>query len=631
MSTITQTVAVSDGCITIDTGLRSLQWSHRPLQVVCGPEQRPVPYTIEAGPGTSTVIRVAGEGIEAPLVFRFPMPDSLWPYNRDWQCWAAGRDYPTELFDIVEKHAVYYEGADGGITMPMLVFFNKPRDIGLTFARPFGCFVPDLRFVMRMGRAEKDRTLEVIYDSFAPGSLPEFTLQLHGHRGDYRCGLGALFAAYPAYFQPNNPRIKERWFFFSQSGVENENPIATIEPLAKQISGDTFSEFHHFFPSYGDYFPLDREEWMNVRLSEGRPAKARQITKAKMAQHLDALQAKGIGGLLYIQFSGDMWEQIADERFPDALPTDVEGKRFPAWTGCILGNGSLRYSFGRHLREQFEAMLAFGGDKIGGFFQDMPGYAFFDFSHDDGISLKEGKPAFRMSEVYDEHKAYALPALLEKDLYLMGNGPWTVEIGRGMDALMAEGCGWMMGLTAPMTLDRPLIAFYYTTDPLKIEAVYLDCLKWGAYPGVPAGMLEENTYRLITRYEPFFALLAGRRWVFDPHPLELPESWEGNVFSLPDGRYVAFAYKSQAIGGNDLRMKLRLADIADYEVERVFTLDGADVPFTQEQIAFSRRMTVEDSLTVIFDGDTVREIREEYLQVDLAPSSYVYAVVLTRK
>jgi hypothetical protein len=200
--------------------------------------------------------------------------------------------------------------------------------------------------------------------------------------------------------------------------------------------------------------------------------------------------------------------------------------------------------------------------------------------------------------------------------YIMGNGPWNVEVGKGLDALMAEGTGWLIEHFSSLALARPMIAFYYTDDPFTVETTFMNSLKYGAFPGCPSWKLGENTTRILPDYVDFFPLLAGRKWVFDPQPVEFQQGWDGNIFELSSGGYVVYLYKTLGIDCKSVSVKIKLPSIGNMAVERVFTRGGVDSAY---------------SCSVAESDSKAQPNSDTCMTVDIEASNYVYAVVLKPK
>jgi len=481
---------------------------------------------------------------EMRFLLRVPLPDSLYPYNRDWKFWTATKNYPLDLWDVITHH-IEYGGADGGTIIPALTIYNSKDDIGLTFLKPLTQKIPRFKFIIR--RNKKYFDIEYSYLMLPAGGKCQADLEIYFHAGDWRCGLGKIYENYKTYFIPSNRSVNSQHIYLTMTGWgSKEKP--TCEYLKKMLNTTNkgidinFSEVHNYFPAYGNYLPEEQDEWMNVRLIEGRHKETHRVSKEMIKQHLKDLNKLGIKPLLYFQFQGDCDRDLANRKFADSIVRQEDGSTISAWIGTVMMNGDRELSFGKHLLRQAKYILEMYGEEIGGFFWDQPCYGYYDFAHSDGITMINGKPAYKISFVYEQHLKRLLPELKKRNMVIMGNGPYDIEVGKGLDAIMSEGGGWLEH-HAWLCLARPLLGFYYHKDAQQCERIFQRCLKYGAFPCAPIGVNTEEIRDIYLKYKKFFMLLAGREWVLEKEPIEFSAGWDGNIFIVPNG-YVAFLIRT---------------------------------------------------------------------------------------
>ncbi len=82
-------------------------------------------------------------------------------------------------------------------------------------------------------------------------------------------------------------------------------------------------------------------------------------------------------------------------------------------------------------------------------------------------------------------------------------------------------------------------------DGADQEILYLHCLRYGAFNSLvsdhsrdgkplPAESIAYNE-KLHNLYQPYVNVFAGKKWIFYPHALDLPENTYGNIFQLKNG------------------------------------------------------------------------------------------------
>jgi len=147
---------------------------------------------------------------------------------------------------------------------------------------------------------------------------------------------------------------------------------------------------------------------------------------------------------------------------------------------------------------------------------------------------------------------------------LTSNGANALSVGCS-DAIMAESAWYVLGDIQYLGLVKPVVyvpIYSYGSQatvkerelraPSRIENLSRDieaCLVSGAFYGFNyrgVKYFSEESLELMKRYVVLQKILHGRWWVLAPHALTLPEDTKGNVFALPDGRWVVTVVKADA-------------------------------------------------------------------------------------
>ncbi|MFH0797143.1 MAG: hypothetical protein V2A65_08845 [Candidatus Omnitrophota bacterium] len=488
-----------------------------------------------------------GKTRDIGYTIRIPLPESLYPWNLKWKIWTATKGYPKWIFDLPATYFVDYGSPDGASLIPGITIYNPEEDTGLTLLNSLNVRTPMVRFIVK--REERYIDAELSCFMLTEENQTEAEFNFYFHQGDWRCGLKKIYKDYPDYFEPNNPSVNKIYINLTQTGWEKEvhHDRAYIENTLKTTNKDVginFSEIHHYFPRYGMYMPEDADKgWiMEALVSQGVPGVP--MTLKKMHRHLKDLKELGIRPLLYFQPVGDCERRLAYKRFPDAIVKDSAGRECPCGSSIIC-NSDQNTSFGKDMRRQLRRLLKEFEDDADGIFWDNLCFGYFDYSHSDGISMIDGKPVYRLTFAYEQFGKELLPYLKKKGRFVFGNGPYNVEVGKGIDCVMAEAHPWLIEHFAYLCIARPLNVFYYTWETKNIteyEEMFQASLLWGAFPSARIDINTREIHGLYLKYKRFFELLIGKRWVLEKEPIKMIKGWKGNIFKNLKG-YAAFVIK----------------------------------------------------------------------------------------
>lgn len=460
------------------------------------------------------------------------------PLIAGWGVWALCK-WGEQAFDGMTLFEFMYTQipyvSDQEIILPMVSNFNRERDVGYSMVEPIDANVPAAKFVFNNGdrcfnwgsMVKDPRTVPMLEAvNYYVGLVGDRTMRtkvmLFFHEGDWRPGLGQVYRRWQRFFDPYNEAIHDRTGVFTCSTVYDAERLPQL--VAQAVK--TF-EVHGHFEDYGDYYLAGRDRWWSISVKEalGRAflqqaaagERADRAVNAYLATHTEA-------------------EIRAEKTWPDAIARDEDGQPIPSgWYMCHVMNADPRWSFGCFALASARKIAA-AYPSLQGFFLDCFRHYEIDFSHDDGVTVVNGKPCFSMNYSYDAiQRTLATRILRPKNLTCFANKPVSVRSMRYCDGQLLEGNGdqyeekffWA-------SIAMPLY-YMWTRHDAPLDEFLSRAVLHGAYPRSADDAPETiDAYR---RYLPLYAAFARRTLCFEPDPLRVPDGSRGKLFVLPDGSY----------------------------------------------------------------------------------------------
>jgi len=533
------------------------------------------------------VRKTAGPDRQIRLSYLLPLPGlNLWAPMADpfvqlrWE----------EPFQI--RHGLSYGRAvqpqHRSVLVPLVSFYNDERC--LAYSIP-----PDLQTVLVrfMNSADEDHVFlrnsivnypidqrphfKVVFDYLSLRGEKErrFSLLISAHQGKWREALGWYAEKYAPYFQPD-PKVRQHDGVYAISTPYDRDPDESkAEPrmAGRAERGVKWMELHGHFPWYGLYVS-PTEPWQGHHESG-------ELTFEKVRRYIKLAQKYGITVHVYYNIVDGQIPYVTKE-FPESIARDEAGKYIPAFHDCYLMNADLDLPFGKHCLEQFSKLLDTYSEADGVFFDVYGRHYDIDFSHDDGITMVNNKPAYCIKFAYMRLMEKILPMLRQRGMVFSANKPEGIEVMRGIDYIMAD-----EGLDS----DRvEAMSYYALFKPIivldgqiatRAEPVFKTCLRLGMFyndldPDRALPQADEAQQRralaALEAYGPLFKHLPGRTWVLSANALELPDGVEGNIFRQPDGDYIVTLVSRDRSIFDDLPPRTQVCS-ADYQGARAATID----------------------------------------------------------
>jgi len=472
-----------------------------------------------------TVSLDPGEAQRSVRIRQFiPWPTSE-PYG--WNVWTAQQHFPKQV-GLVGQTSMVYGDVCFGTVIPLLSIYNESMDVGLSVAKPFGLKIPRWAMIFD-GYRGGGFTIESGYLKLAQEHPAETALMLHAHEGCWRPGLGWLVRKYPSYFQAGLPDASARL----DGGFLIGNPAST-EKQAKlaRSYGAKVVEVHFHYRFYGHYFPdhgkwRTFEKWMTPEAVRKNGRSVEAIRKS-----INMFHRHRLAPLIYIQIAGDGYQPYVEKKFPESIALNTDGQRmgqkfYKVW----MMNSDPSLPFGKFIGEELERFFRLYPD-AGGLFWDQACYDDIDSAHHDGITMVDNQPMYRLAFCYAAHRDRMVGEAHRRDMIVSANGLLYIELGEGVDQIMAEGVSWSADVMKYQCVARPMLFYHYFKNSDDAEAMFQKCLVAGATGyTVPDHRLPPDLDLLFRSYVPLVRLLSGRTWLFEPRPLELPNGVDGNIFA----------------------------------------------------------------------------------------------------
>jgi hypothetical protein len=392
---------------------------------------------------------------------------------------------------------------------------------------------------------EQREYFKVCYDflGLREGKVTRAGVLLSSQRGQWREALGWYADRYPKHFHPD-PKISKHDGVYAgtrpmDGGLEED--VVRENMKKRHQRGVKWAELHCHFPRYGLYVN-PTEPWRGEHTQT-------ELTFDMVRQYIRLLHEQDIAVHTYYNIiDGEC--NYAEREFPESIVRDEEGKMVPAFRECWLMNADPSTPFGKHSLEQFSKLLDTYPESDAVFFDVYGRHYDIDFGHDDGLTMIHNKPAYCLKFAFARIMERIEPILRSRGMVFSANKPEGIETLAGIDCIMGdEGLDQdrleafsYYGLFKPiMTLNGQI-----WRDP---ESTFKTCLRLGMLHNdlgdyryeyadqVTAEMLERNE-RIRVAYAPLLQYLVGKQWVLQANVLELPSPTRGNIFRIPDDRYV---------------------------------------------------------------------------------------------
>jgi len=497
-----------------------------------------------------------------------------------WTAWGDSRgdaragatSWRDPLVPAEFEDACFYYGSrrftqPQAISLPLVTVLAPKIDRGVSLVLSPEDLLFDMELtVTHAGEMVFSRTRHRI----TPGLPVRFAMDLVVHQADWRAGLGWLVKRYPKYFDPPNPRVRQIAGCGAYSSHANDFDAERLMRMAFRINWKASFDF----PYMGMFIPPvrnDQTEWMDF--------KKQRNSIRRMRQDIHVLTAQGFHVLNYFNVTefgafikypppprkavndADLWHDANDYTWyalGNAILTRAgEDKPIPSWQGCVaMDPGEPVYQ--QFLLDQARRHIEVFPESSGICIDRMDWLRYFNPKFDDGRSWVDGKPARSLVVSWHEIMGKLGPMMHANDKVIFCNPHYRrLDLTRHVDGVYDEfgQMGHSMNLCALLCVRKPVIEWTVATPEIKNDpdGYFQRHLHMGAFltaplPGNDHTILPTaNVDQAYYDYGPLLDALRGKRWVLEPHAVEIAGATaKANLFAVPGGYVVPVTFGGDA-------------------------------------------------------------------------------------
>ncbi|HET7214371.1 MAG TPA: hypothetical protein VFL79_12330, partial [Terriglobia bacterium] len=370
----------------------------------------------------------------------------------DFRAFLPGAD-PHPYLPAPRNLTYGYRAEGMPLVIPSATFYSQSANAGITLLSPLTIPIQGFQVTIATSGAVQAGRLDLRLE---PRSEVSTQLFLDLHPSDWRPGLDYVRTKYPDHFYVHDAAA------IRINGPFLWSPTAPEEQVRQwRQQGVRWVEVHFTYPFLGKYFP-DQPAWTpamddhwawekmsappEVLLPHApfeliRNYVEKQLTpwetREKVNNFIHLLHCYDIKALMYWQPS-ECWDRYAAGRFMHDEVRDSNGDLVPAWYENTVVDPRPGSKWAEYVEQQFKNLLAYYPE-ADGIFEDQSHYDLLDYAHDDGFSIHDGKPAYRMG-----YAICLLASRLIKYAHSLGkvvwwNGPYQIELGSIGDGHLSEG------------------------------------------------------------------------------------------------------------------------------------------------------------------------------------------------
>ncbi|MDO8586674.1 MAG: hypothetical protein Q7T82_06495 [Armatimonadota bacterium] len=402
----------------------------------------------------------------------------------------------------------------------------------------------------------------------------KFSADIVAHEADWRAALGWMVSRYPRYFNPPNPRADEVAGCAAYSACEGDLDVAKLRKMAFRVNWKASYDF----PYCGMFIPPvknDYEKWPRFDAdSSGTATGARTETSiAQLSAYSRRLRETGFHVLSFfnvtemgLELKGtaapdlkpddpELWRnprQFVFSRLGDAIVENEAGRQCASWGDQIVMDAGVA-SYRDLLLDQAKRHITKLPASSGICIDRMDWLRACNAKADDAVSWRGGKPVRALTESWKSLMSRLGPLMHAQGKVVFANALLKrIDLMREIDGVYHEygHLGTCLNGTAFLCVRKPALAWTpcvgsETDLTPDADSYFQRHLYMGVYPTAPfpgndhAILPSEWADKWYLDYGPLLNLMRGKKWVLEPHAIEVEgNAAKANLFQVFGG-YVA--------------------------------------------------------------------------------------------
>jgi len=428
-----------------------------------------------------------------------------------------------------------------------------------------------------------------LYNRLGQGRIVHFAMDLVVHEADWRAGLGWMTRRYPDYFNPANPRAHQIAGTGAYSSSWADFDAEKMRKMAFMVNWKASFDFPYmgmFLPPVGD-----RETWTSF--------KGEKVSIERMRHYSRQMRRMGFHVLNYFNVTEfgtnivfppprrkaasdvDLWKDpndflwnvlkgavllLPEKEKPSPekeKPFDESmhpGTPYETWEGAkVTDPGDPVYR--EFLLEQAKRHISKLPESSGICIDRLDWLHLYNHQRDDGLSWCGDQAVASLITSWNSLMDSLGPLMHNADKVIYANNhDKRIDVLKHVDGIFDEftyGC-CPLNLTALLCVRKPALGWTGNERHLKPDpdAFFQKYLYMGVFPMAP---FPGNDHSLrpsqwvdawYLDYGPLLKLMVGKRWVLEPHVIDVPDrNAKANIFEVENGYVVpvVFAAKSDTV------------------------------------------------------------------------------------
>lgn len=498
-----------------------------------------------------------------PLIPHAYVNDTLW--------------YGAPYFRYEEPHVIYIPFQWDLISIPMVTAIQPESGTGLSLVLDPGDEILDLTLT-----TSSDGTLQFnrIYNRISENHPLHFSMNLVAHEADWRGGLRWMSRKYPEFFNPVIAKAAEMAGTSAYSNFDTRFDVAKMKKMAFTTNWQASFDF----PYMGMFIPpvRENEKWIRFGGDTTSITAMRDYARTmkemgfyvlnyfnvtefgtKMERPVPLCKAqddkniwKDPNDFFYYKLP-ESWLPVPDRVLKDSVYFHREtlpGGTHMTWEGGIVTDpGEPVYR--EFLLDQARKHVRYLPDASGIAIDRMDWLRMYNENRDDGITWFVDRPARSLVTSWKDLMKDLAPIMHNagKSIFV-NNHVKRIDLLKNTEGIFDEFtyAGAPLNTTALMCINKPALG--WTSDSSNIhkegsDAFFQKYLYMGVYPMAPfpgndhSILPDEWTDRQYLDYGPLMAAMRGKKWVLEPHCLEVDKgAAKANLFEVPDGYVVPIVF-----------------------------------------------------------------------------------------